>query len=146
MDVGEGGVAMSDPTYMTTHSAASSSLDMSKSWEMAKPDTHLYDQVDKGKKCEVATHSHTPEADTAVDHYYAVLEDNHEKKKGEMATQPHTPEADTAVDHYYAVLEDNHEMATQPHTPEADTAVDHSYAVLEDNCERIEVAHIQRLT
>ena len=40
-------------TGVSTHSAAYSSLDMSKSWEMAKPDTHLYDQVDKGKKGEV---------------------------------------------------------------------------------------------
>ena len=125
-------------TGVTTHPAAYSSLDMSKSWEMAKPDTHLYDQVVKGKKGEVATHPHTPEADTAVDHFYAVLEDNREKKKGEVATHPHTPEADTAVDHSYAVLEDNREkkkgeVATHPHTPEADTTVDHFYAVLEDN-------------
>ena len=39
----------------STHPAAYSSLDMSKSWEMAKPDTHLYDQVDKGEKGEVDT-------------------------------------------------------------------------------------------
>ena len=124
-------------TGVTTHPAAYSSLDMSKSWEMVKPDTHLYDQVDKGKKGEVATHPHTPEADTAVDHSYAVLEDNREKKKGEVATHPHTPETATAVDHSYAVLEDNREkkkgeVATHPRTPEADTAMDHFYAVLED--------------
>ena len=125
-------------TGVTTHPAAYSSLDMSKSWEMAKPDTHLYDQVDKGKKSEVATHPHTPETDTAVDHFYAVLEDNHQKKKkGEVATHPLTPETATAVDHSYAVLEDNREkkkgeVATHPHTQEADTAVDHFYAVLED--------------
>ena len=116
-------------TGVTTHPAAYSSLDMSKNWEMDKPDTHLYDQVDKGKKGEMATHPHTPEADSAVDHSYAVLEDNREKKKGEVATHPHTPEADTAVDHSYAVLEDNcqkkkGEVASHPHTPEADTAVD----------------------
>ena len=128
-------------TGVTTHPAAYSSLDMSRSWEMDKPDTHLYDQVDKGKKGEVATHPHTPEADTAVDHFYAVLEDNREKKKGEVATHTHTPEADTAVDHFYAVLEDNREkkkgeVAAHPHTPEADSAVDHFYAVLEDNREK----------
>ena len=130
-------------TGVTTHPAAYSSLNTSRSWEMAKPDTHLYDQVDKGKKGEVATHPHTPEADTAVDHFYAVLEDNREKKKGEVSSHPHTPEADTAVDHFYAVLEDNREkkegeVATHPHTPEADTAVDHFYAVLEDNREKKE--------
>ena len=125
-------------TGVTTHPAAYSSLDMSKSWEMVKPDTHLYDQVVKGKKCEMAIHLHTPDADTAVNHSYAVLEDNREKKKGEVATHHHTPEADTAVNHSYAVLEDNRqkkkgEVATHHHTPEADTAVDHFYAVLEDN-------------
>ena len=114
-------------TGVTTHPAAYSSLDMSKSWEMAKPDTHLYDQVDKGKKGEVATHPHTPEADTAVDHFYAVLEDNREKKKGEMATHPHTPEADTPVDHSYDVLKDESEVATHLNTPETDTT-DHLYA------------------
>ena len=142
-------------TGVTTHPAAYSSLDMSKSWEMAKPDTHLYDQVDKRKNGEVATHPHTPETDTAVDHFYAVLEDNREKKKGEVATHLHTPEADTAVDHFYA---DEGEVATHlnktdllyarvdkkkiskknathPDTPETDNAVDHFYAVLEDNCE-----------
>ena len=124
-------------TGVTTHPSAYSSLDMSKSWEMAKPDTHLYDQVDKGKKGEVDSHPHTPEADTAVDHSYAVLEDNHQKKKGEVATHPHTPETVTAVDHSYAVLEDNREkkkgeVATHPRTPEADTAMDHFYTVLED--------------
>ena len=81
VDGGEGGVAVSDPTYLTTHPAAYSSLDMSKSWEMAKPDTHLYDQVDKGKKGKMATHPHTPETTTAVDHFYAIilLEDNRER-------------------------------------------------------------------
>ena len=87
-------------TGVTTHPAAYASLDMSKSWEMAKPDTHLYDQVVKGKKGEMATHPHTSEADTAGDHFYAVLEDN---QKHEV------PETDTAVDHFYAVLEDNRE-------------------------------------
>ena len=94
-------------TGVTTHPAAYSSLDMSKSWEMAKPDTHLYDQVDKGKKGEMAAHLHTPEADTEVDHFYAVLEDNREKKKGEVATHPHTPETDTAVDQLRAQVDKN---------------------------------------
>ena len=145
-------------TGVTTHPSAYSSLDMSKSWEMAKPDTHLYDQVVKEKKCEVATHPHTPETDTAVDHFYAVLEDNREKKKGEMATHLHTPEADTAVDHSYVDEGEvathlnkreadktdlpyarvdkkkiSKKKATHPDTPETDNAVDHFYAVLEDN-------------
>ena len=131
-------------TGVTTHPAAYSSLDMSKSWEMAKPDTHLYDQVDKGKKDEVTTHPHTPEADTAVDHSYAVLEDNREKKKGEVSTHHHTPETDTAVDHFYAVLEDNREkkkgeVATHPHTPETDTAVDQLCAQVDKNQKEKEV-------
>ena len=82
-------------TGVTTHPAAYSSLDMSKSWEMAKPDTHLYDQVDKGKK-KVATHPHTPEADTAVDHFYAVLEGESEVVN--------TPEADI-TDQLYAQVD-----------------------------------------
>ena len=132
-------------TGVTTHPAAYSSLDMNKSWEMAKPDTHLYDQVDKGKKGEMATHPHTPEPDTAVDHFYAVLEDNREKKKGEVATHSHTSEADTAVDHFYAVLEDNRqkkkgEVATHPHTPEADTAVDQLCAKVDKNQKEKEVS------
>ena len=132
-------------TGATTHSAVYSSLDMNKSWEMAKPDTHLYDQVDMGKKGEMATHSHTPEADTAVDHSYAVLEDNREKKKDEVATHPHTPEADSAVDHSYAVLEDNREkkkgeVATHPHTQETDTAVDQLCAQVDKNQKEKEVS------
>ena len=131
-------------TGVTTHPAAYSSLNMSKSWEMAKPDTHLYDQVDKGKKGEMATHPHTPEADTAVDHFYAVLEDNREKKNGEVTTHPHTQEADTAVDHFYAVLEDNREkkkgeVSTHHHTPEIDTAVDQLCAQVDKNQKEKEV-------
>ena len=123
-------------TGVTTHPAAYSSLDMSKSWEMAKPDTHLYDQVDKGKKGEVATHPHTPETDTAVDHSYAVLEDNREKKKGEVATHLHTPEADTAVN----CEGKKGEVATHPHTPETDTAVDQLCAQVDKNQKEKEVS------
>ena len=83
-------------TGVTTHPAAYSSLDMSKSWEMDKPDTHLYDQAVKGKKGEVATHPHTPEPDTAVDHFYAVLEDESEVVN--------TPEADI-TDQLYAQVD-----------------------------------------
>ena len=147
----DGGMKETGSTGVTTHPAAYSSLDMSKSWEMAKPDTQLYDQVDKGKKCEVATHPHTPEA---VDHSYAdegevathlnkreadktdlpYARVDKKKISKKKATHPHTPETDKAVDYFYAVLEDNScdkkgEVATHPHTPEADTAVDHFYAV-----------------
>ena len=125
----------------------------------------LYAQVDK----KMNNSHHTPEADTpadilgadsAMDHFYAVLEDNRRKRKDEVATNFHTPQADSAVDHFYAVLEDNREekkgevgdttvdhsyavlennrekKGPHPHTPEANTAVDHFYAVLEDNHER----------
>ena len=125
----------------------------------------LYAQVDK----KMNNPQHTPGADTpadilgadsAVDHFYAVLEDNRRKRKDEVATNFHTPQADSTVDHFYAVLEDNREekkgevadtavdhfyavlennrekKGTHPHSPEAGTAVDHFYAVLEDNRER----------
>ena len=117
-------------TGVTTHPAAYSSLYMSKSLEIAKPDTHLYDQVDKGKKSEVTTHPHIPEADTAVDHFYAVLED-----ESEVATHVNTPEADT-TDHLYAKADKKKikkKKATHPHTPEADTAVNQLCAQVDKN-------------
>ena len=120
----------------------------------------LYARVGKKKikkKKSNATHPNTSETDTAVDHFYAVLEDNCEKKKGEVATHLHTPEADTAVDHFegevathlnrpeadktdmlYARVDKkkiSKKKATHPDAPETDTALDHFYAVLEDNCE-----------
>ena len=107
------------------------------------------------------------EADTAVDHFYAILEDKNEvathlnkseadtadmlyarvdkkkiKKKKSNAINPNTPETDTAVDNSYAVLEENKkgEVATHPHTPEADTAVDQLCAQVDKNKKEKEVS------
>ena len=76
-------------TGVTTHPAAYSSLDMSMSWEMAKPDTHLYAQVDKKKK--EATHPHTPEADTAVDQLCAQVDKNQKEKEVSVPLQESGP-------------------------------------------------------
>ena len=100
------------------------------------------------------------EADAAVDHFYAVLEDKNEvgahlnkseantadmlyarvdkkkiKKKRSNAINPNTPETDTAVDNSYSVLEEYQkgEVATHPHTPEADTAMDQLCAQVDKN-------------
>ena len=60
----------------------------------------LYAQVDKknkkAKKGEVATHSHTPEADAPMDQLYAQVDKKNKQKKCEVTIHP---DADTAVNH-----------------------------------------------
>ena len=63
----------------------------------------LYAQVDKKKvkrkKGEVATHSHTPEADAPMDQLYSQVDKKKKQKKCEVTIHPG---ADTAVDQLYA--------------------------------------------
>ena len=65
----------------------------------------LYAQVDKKKvkkkKGEVATHSHTPEANAPMDQLYAQV-DKKKQKKCEVTIHP---DADTAVNQLYAQVD-----------------------------------------
>ena len=85
----------------------------------------LYAQVDKKnkkmKKDEVATHSHTPEADAPMDQLYAQV-DKKKAKKGEVVTN-------APMDHLYAQVDKKNKQNCEAIIyPDADTAVNQLYA------------------
>ena len=97
----------------------------------------LYAQVDKKnkkrKKGEVATHSHTSEADTPMDQLYAQV-DKKKAKKGEVATNINAP-----MDHLYAQVDKRKKKQKCEVTihPDADTAVNQLYAQMDKKKKKV---------